>query len=80
MRAQNFRSECSPTVDRDLIIPFNNKVKSMLNALNRNLPKAKFIYMDIYKMISDILANPRSYGICLFFTFIIISVFLTGAK
>ncbi|KAJ4748258.1 GDSL esterase/lipase [Rhynchospora pubera] len=62
MRAQNFQSQCSPTVDRDLIIPFNYKLKIMLNTLNRNLPKAKFIYMDIYKMISDILAKPRSYG------------------
>ncbi|XP_078182076.1 GDSL-like Lipase/Acylhydrolase superfamily protein [Carex rostrata] len=62
MRAQNVQSQCSPTVDRNLIIPFNNKVKIMLNSLNRNLPKAKFIYMDNYKMISDILASPRSYG------------------
>lgn len=68
MRAQNVQSQCSPTVDRDLIIPFNNKVKIMLNSLNRNLPKAKFIYMDNYKMISDILSSPRSYGRFLLFT------------
>ncbi|KAJ3678104.1 hypothetical protein LUZ60_001907 [Juncus effusus] len=62
MRAQNLGSQCNPTIDSNLIIPFNSKVKTMINTLNKNLPRAKFVYMDVYKMISDILSNPISYG------------------
>uniref|UniRef100_A0A0E0L2N2 GDSL esterase/lipase n=1 Tax=Oryza punctata TaxID=4537 RepID=A0A0E0L2N2_ORYPU len=61
MRARNPANMCSPDVD-DLIIPFNSKVKSMVNTLNVNLPHAKFIFVDTYAMISEILRNPWSYG------------------
>ena len=61
MRARSPMNVCSPDVD-DLIIPFNNKVKAMVNSLNANRPNAKFIYVDNYAMISEILRNPWSYG------------------
>ncbi|KAL5202044.1 hypothetical protein ABZP36_012996 [Zizania latifolia] len=61
MRARNPANMCSPDVD-DLIIPFNSKVKNMVNTLNVNLPHAKLIYVDTYAMISEILSNPWSYG------------------
>nr|CAB3465213.1 unnamed protein product [Digitaria exilis] len=61
MRARSPRNVCSPDVD-DLIIPFNNKVKAMVNNLNANRHDAKFIYVDNYAMISEILRNPWSYG------------------
>uniref|UniRef100_A0A0E0DRH6 GDSL esterase/lipase n=1 Tax=Oryza meridionalis TaxID=40149 RepID=A0A0E0DRH6_9ORYZ len=61
MRARNPANMCSPDVD-DLIIPFNSKVKSMVNTLNVNLPRAKFIFVDTYAMISEVLRNPWSYG------------------
>ncbi|RCV17665.1 hypothetical protein SEVIR_3G243300v4 [Setaria viridis] len=61
MRARSPRNVCSPDVD-DLIIPFNNKVKAMVNSLNANRPNAKFIYVDNYAMISEVLRNPWSYG------------------
>ncbi|KAL5232578.1 hypothetical protein ABZP36_031354 [Zizania latifolia] len=61
MRARNPANMCSPDVD-DLIIPFNSKVKNMVNTLNVNLPHAKLIYVDTYAMISEILRNPWSYG------------------
>ncbi|XP_072965749.1 GDSL esterase/lipase At1g71691-like [Typha angustifolia] len=59
--AQNLQSRCSPEVD-NLVLPFNAKVKSMLNSLNANLPHAKFIYVDIYRLFNDILRSPASYG------------------
>ncbi|CAD6272105.1 unnamed protein product [Miscanthus lutarioriparius] len=61
MRARSPVNMCSPDVD-DLIIPFNNKVKAMVNNLNTNRPGAKFIYVDNYAMISQVLRNPWSYG------------------
>ncbi|XP_062179615.1 GDSL esterase/lipase At1g71691-like [Phragmites australis] len=61
MRARSPQNMCSPDVD-DLIIPFNNKVKAMVSSLNANRPRAKFIYVDNYAMISEVLRNPWSYG------------------
>jgi phospholipase/lecithinase/hemolysin len=61
MRARSPVNMCSPDVD-DLIIPFNAKVKAMVTSLNANRPDAKFIYVDNYAMISQILSNPWSYG------------------
>lgn len=61
MRARNPRNMCSPDVD-DLIVPFNSKVKGMVNTLNVNLPRARFIYVDTFEMISEVLRNPLNYG------------------
>uniref|UniRef100_J3M7A1 Uncharacterized protein n=1 Tax=Oryza brachyantha TaxID=4533 RepID=J3M7A1_ORYBR len=61
MRARNPANMCSPDVD-DLIVPFNSKVRSMVNTLNVNLPRARFIFVDTYAMISEVLRNPWSYG------------------
>ncbi|KAJ6816415.1 GDSL esterase/lipase-like [Iris pallida] len=59
--AQSTTSRCNPEVD-NLVIPFNSKVRAMVDSLNTNLPGARFIYIDIYHMILDILKNPKSYG------------------
>nr|XP_018682307.1 PREDICTED: GDSL esterase/lipase At1g71691-like [Musa acuminata subsp. malaccensis] len=59
--AQNLLSHCSLEVDK-LVMPFNNNVKAMINALNVNLPHSKFIYVDTYHMFMDILSNPGTYG------------------
>lgn len=47
--AQSAYSKCSVDVD-NLIAPFNRKVKAMISNLNENLPGAKFIYLDVYRM------------------------------
>ncbi|EHA8588370.1 GDSL esterase/lipase [Cocos nucifera] len=59
--AQNPSSHCSPEVD-NLLIPFNNNVKLMVDNLNGNLRGAKFTYIDNFRMIKDILSHPTSYG------------------
>ncbi|KAI3861010.1 hypothetical protein MKX03_026679 [Papaver bracteatum] len=59
--AQGDGEGCSDSVNQ-LIILFNTNVKTMMNRLNANLPGAKFIYLDIYKMFQNILTNPRAYG------------------
>ncbi|OAY76665.1 GDSL esterase/lipase [Ananas comosus] len=61
MLARDPHSRCSPDVDRQLILPFNSKVRSTVNDLNVNLPHAKLIYVDIYAMFTDILTSPASY-------------------
>ncbi|XXG39476.1 hypothetical protein AAC387_Pa01g0427 [Persea americana] len=60
--AQSADGHCSTAVDA-LILPFNNNVKAMVNSLNSNLPGAKFIHLNIYKMFTDILHNPSPYGL-----------------
>ena len=64
--AQSPTSRCSDDVNH-LILPFNANVRAMVNRLNSNLPGAKFIYIDVYRMFQDILSNSRNYGI--FFPF-----------
>ncbi|KAK6932338.1 GDSL lipase/esterase [Dillenia turbinata] len=59
--AQSATGRCSDEVNR-LILPYNANVKTMVNNLNSNLPGAKFVYIDIFRMFQDILSNPRSYG------------------
>ncbi|KAK6917321.1 GDSL lipase/esterase [Dillenia turbinata] len=59
--AQSATGRCSDEVNR-LILPFNANVRTMVNNLNSNLPGARFIYVDIFRMFQDILSNPRSYG------------------
>ncbi|KAK9153180.1 hypothetical protein Sjap_000660 [Stephania japonica] len=42
---------------------FNDKVKSLVDDLNNNLPGAKFIFINAYGIFNDITANKASYGI-----------------
>ncbi|KAK9150749.1 hypothetical protein Syun_009058 [Stephania yunnanensis] len=42
---------------------FNEKVKSLVDDFNRNLPGAKFILINAYGIFSDISVNKASYGI-----------------
>ncbi|MQM02679.1 hypothetical protein Taro_035448 [Colocasia esculenta] len=59
--AQNPFSRCSDDVDQ-LVVPFNSRVRSMVDNLNANLPGAKFILVDVFHMFRDILRDPASYG------------------
>ncbi|GMN45396.1 hypothetical protein TIFTF001_014582 [Ficus carica] len=56
--AQSSTGSCSPEVNQ-LILSFNENVKTMLNNLNVNLPGSKFIFMDTAQMFRDILMNSR---------------------
>ncbi|CAN1235538.1 GDSL esterase/lipase At1g71691 [Linum perenne] len=59
--AQNPAGRCSEEVN-NLIAPFNQNVKAMINSLNSNLPGARFVYIDIHRMFRDMLANSGSYA------------------
>ncbi|RVX03433.1 GDSL esterase/lipase EXL3 [Vitis vinifera] len=41
---------------------FNFKLSSRLDSLNANFPQAKFVYVDIYKPLLDLIQNPQKSG------------------
>ena len=41
---------------------FNTKLSSGLDSLNTNFPLAKFVYVDIYNPLLDIIQNPQKSG------------------
>lgn len=57
--------ECSEKVNAE-VREFNAGVFGLVKELNANLPGAKFIYLDSYKIVSEMIANPRAYGACLY--------------
>eukprot|EP00257_Ricinus_communis_P020038 XP_015579187.1 GDSL esterase/lipase At1g71691 isoform X2 [Ricinus communis] len=59
--AQSPAGLCSEEVNQ-LVMPFNENVKTMMNNFNNNLPGAKFIFLDVARMFRDILTNAPAYG------------------
>ncbi|KAJ8759496.1 hypothetical protein K2173_007109 [Erythroxylum novogranatense] len=59
--AQSTAGICSEEVNQ-LVLPFNENVKTMVNNLNTNLPGSKFIYIDIAHMFRDLVSNSPNYG------------------
>uniref|UniRef100_A0A6N2LSP4 Uncharacterized protein n=1 Tax=Salix viminalis TaxID=40686 RepID=A0A6N2LSP4_SALVM len=60
--AQSPAGHCSDSVNQ-LVQPFNENVKAMLNNFNANqLPGAKFIFIDVARMFREILTNSPAYG------------------
>ncbi|KAI3959301.1 hypothetical protein MKW98_018891 [Papaver atlanticum] len=45
-----------------LAILFNKKLKTLIMDLNSDLAQSKFLYADIYSIVSDIIRNYQSYG------------------
>lgn len=41
---------------------FNNRLKSLVDEFNNNLPDARFIYIDAYGIFQDLIQNPSSFG------------------
>ncbi|XP_020575758.1 GDSL esterase/lipase At1g71691-like [Phalaenopsis equestris] len=60
--ALNMLLQCSEEIDKSLILPFNRKMKLMVDRLNYNFPSARFTYIDNYHMFMDIINNPETYG------------------
>ncbi|XP_043706450.1 GDSL esterase/lipase At1g71691-like [Telopea speciosissima] len=59
--AQSPNGQCSESVN-GLVLPFNANVRSLVDNLNANLPGAKFVYLDAYRMFQDIVQMPTQYG------------------
>ncbi|RWR90328.1 Lipase_GDSL domain-containing protein [Cinnamomum micranthum f. kanehirae] len=59
--AQSTSGHCSEAVN-GLVIPFNQNIRNMVDNLNANLPRARFIFVDVYHMFMDILSRPTQYG------------------
>ncbi|KAI3959298.1 hypothetical protein MKW98_018888 [Papaver atlanticum] len=45
-----------------LAILFNKKLKTLIMDLNSNLAQSKFLYGDVYSIVTDIIQNYQSYG------------------
>lgn len=43
-------------------ILFNEKLSTELNYLNQHLPQSRFVYLDIYNIILQLVINPSQYG------------------
>ncbi|XP_059669421.1 GDSL esterase/lipase At1g29670-like [Cornus florida] len=41
---------------------FNSKIKNLVIEFNKNLPKAKFVYINAYGIFQSLLDNPNPYG------------------
>ncbi|XP_031498739.1 GDSL esterase/lipase At4g16230-like [Nymphaea colorata] len=41
---------------------FNVLLRGLVSELSENLPQAKFVYADVYRIVADIIQNYRSYG------------------
>ncbi|KAI3971033.1 hypothetical protein MKX01_024680 [Papaver californicum] len=50
------------SVMNDAAMLFNKKLKSLIMELNSNLVESKFVYVDSYRVLSDIFDNYQSYG------------------
>ncbi|KAJ8530919.1 hypothetical protein K7X08_023800 [Anisodus acutangulus] len=61
MLAESSSGQCSDLVN-EMVHPFNAKLKTMVMKLNKALPGAHFIYLDMENMFMDIISNHKSYG------------------
>jgi len=41
---------------------FNRRLRALLDELGAALPGSRFVYADVYRIVSDIIANYRSHG------------------
>lgn len=55
---------------------FNNRLKSLVDEFNNNLPDARFIYIDAYGIFQDLIQNPSSFGKYPFFSSYVIILML----
>lgn len=57
----NLLKICSVFANQEAAI-FNQKLSSNLNNLGRILPGAKFVYVDMYNSLLNLINNPRASG------------------
>ncbi|KAJ6694116.1 hypothetical protein OIU85_004859 [Salix viminalis] len=53
--------ECAENLNEAAKI-FNSKLSKKLDSLASSLPSGRFVYMDIYNPLLDLIQNPRKYG------------------
>lgn len=57
----NLRKTCSVFANQESAM-FNKKLSANLNNLGRKLPGAKFVYVDMYNSLFNLINNPRASG------------------
>lgn len=43
---------------------FNVELRSLVDDLNAKLPRSRFVFVDSYKIVRDIIKDPTSHGTC----------------
>ncbi|CAN4081422.1 unnamed protein product [Withania somnifera] len=61
MLAESSNGQCADLVN-EMVHPFNAKLKTMIIKFNKDLPGARFIFLDMENMFKDIFRNHKSYG------------------
>ncbi|XP_027911991.1 GDSL esterase/lipase EXL1-like [Vigna unguiculata] len=56
-----FNRTCSDLENQAAML-FNNKLSSQIDILGKNFTDAKLVYLDIYKILSDMVQNATKYG------------------
>ena len=53
---------CAEFPNLQLARSFNRRLRALLDELGAALPGSRFVYADVYHIVSDIIANYRSHG------------------
>lgn len=53
--------QCADNYNQAAVL-FNSKLSPILNSFNSKLPNAKFVYVDVYNPILDLVQNPTKFG------------------
>lgn len=62
---------------------FNVELKSLVDDLNAKLPSSRFVFVNSYKIVGDIIKDPNSHGTCTSLSIILVSfvsLILQGEK
>ncbi|KAJ8761321.1 hypothetical protein K2173_001377 [Erythroxylum novogranatense] len=60
-RVKSKKGQCLKHVN-EWVLEFNSKVEKLISSQNRHLPNAKFIFVDTYADVLDLVNNPTTYG------------------
>ena len=52
---------CSESANQAAIL-FNSKLSSQMDSINKRLPDARLVYLDVYNPLLAIVQNPSQYG------------------
>jgi len=52
---------CLPNVNYGARV-YNDKVANLVNQYNQRLPNGKFVYIDMYNSLLEVINNPSQYG------------------
>lgn len=61
MRTPTLQRNCIDQQNNDSVA-YNTLLQETIRSLNNTLPNSKFVYVDIYNPLMDMVTNPPKYG------------------